>query len=110
MLEIKPIMNSSAQDVLSFKTCCGLNAWDQNLEIHVKNTGNRTVVVPSFFDLEGEAGTKRVDNLMPNGEQRIEPGRFLSFYCFMEEEVWKRAGRIVFYDCEGNRYPVKINR
>ena len=54
MLEIKPIMNSSAEDILSFKTCCSLNAWDQNLEIHVKNIGNRTVVVPSYFDLEGE--------------------------------------------------------
>lgn len=108
MLEIRPIMNSSAEDVLAFKTCCSFNAWDQNLEIHVKNTGNRTVVVPSHFDLEGEAGSKRVDNLMPNGEQRIEPGRFLSFYCFMDEQLWKRAGRIVFYDSDGNRYPVKI--
>ena len=108
MLKIKPIMNSSAEDVLSFKTCCSISAWDQNLEIHVKNIGKSPVVVPSLFDLEWEAGTKRVDNLMPNGEQHIQPGQFLSFYCFMDEEVWKRAKQMVFYDSQGNRYPVKI--
>jgi len=108
MLEIRPMMNSSAEDVLAFKTCCSLNAWDQNLEIMVKNNGNRPVVVPSFFDLEGGDGVKRIDTLMPSGDQRIEPGRFMSFYCFMDEQVWKRAKRMVFFDTEGNKYSVEI--
>ena len=108
MLEIKPIMNSSAEDVLAFKTCCSLRAWDQNLEVQVKNNGDRSVVVPSHFDLEGIDGVKRVDTLMPNGDQRIEPGRFMSFYCFMDEQVWNQAKRIVFFDTEENRYPVEI--
>ncbi|MBW2097002.1 MAG: hypothetical protein JRI80_19265 [Deltaproteobacteria bacterium] len=100
-------MNSSAEDVLAFKTCCSLRAWDQNLEIQVKNNGDRPVIVPSYFDLEGDDGVKRFDTLMPNGEQRIEPGRFMSFYCFMDEQVWNKANRLIFFDIEGNTYPVR---
>jgi hypothetical protein len=108
MLEITPVMNSSAEEILAFKTCCGLNAWDQNLEIRVRNSGGRPVVVLSRFDLEGTGGVKRIDTLMPNGEQKLEPGRFISFYCFMDERVWNQAKQLVFFDTEGNRYPVKI--
>jgi hypothetical protein len=110
MLKIKPIMNSTAEDVLAFKTCCSLRAWDQNLEIHVKNEGAVPVIVPSYFDLEGDGGVKRFDTLIPNGEQRIEPDKFVSFYCFMDEEVWKSARRIVFYDNRGNRYPFGLSQ
>ena len=39
MLEIHIIMNSAVEDILAFKTCCGLKVMDQNLEIHVKNSG-----------------------------------------------------------------------
>jgi hypothetical protein len=108
MLEIRPIMNSSAEEILAFKTCCGLNAWDQNLEIQVTNSGRKPVVVLSHFDLEGTEGVARVGTLMPNGEQRIEPGRFISFYCFMDEQQWNRAKRLIFFDSEGNTYPVEI--
>lgn len=108
MLVIKPVMNSSAEEILSFKTCCSLNAWDQNLEIQVRNEGVKPVTVPSFFELEGDEETKRFDTLMPNGDQRIDPGRFISFYCFMEEEVWNKAKRIIFFDMDGNKYPVDI--
>lgn len=108
MLEIIPIMNSSAEEVLAFKTCCSLKAWDQNLEIQVRNNGGKPVIVPSYFDLEGGDGEKRIDTLMPNGEQRIEPGKFMSFYCFMDEQVWERAKRLIFFDTEGNTYPVDI--
>lgn len=101
-------MNSSVEEILAFKTCCGLKAWDQNLEIQMKNNGDRPVIVPSYFDLEGDDGVKRIDTLMPNGEQRIEPGRFMSFYCFMDEQVWNQAKRLIFFDTEGNRYPVDI--
>jgi len=108
MLEIRAIMNSSAEEILAFKTCCSLNVWDQNLEIQVRNNGSRPVTVPSCFDLEGDDGSKRIENLMPNGEQKIEPGRFISFYCFMDEEVWNQAKRLVFFDTEGNTYPLEV--
>lgn len=108
MLEIIPIMNSSAEEVLAFKTCCSLKAWDQNLEIQVRNNGGKPVIVLSYFDLEGGDEMKRIDTLMPNGEQRIEPGQFMSFYCFMDEQVWERAKRLIFFDTEGNTYPVDI--
>ena len=108
MLKIKPIMNSSSEDVLSFKTCCSIRAWDQNLEIHIKNEGDSQVVVPSYFDLESPQGIRRFDTLIPNGEQKIGPKELVSFYCFMDEEVWKKAERIVFYDSSGKRYPLNI--
>ncbi len=108
MLEIRAIMNSSAEEILAFKTCCSLHVWDQNLEIQVRNSGSIPVTVPSCFDLEGDDGRKRFDTLMPNGEQKIEPGRFISFYCFMDEQVWSRAKRLVFFDTEGNTYPLEV--
>jgi hypothetical protein len=108
MLEITPIMNSSTEEILAFKTCCGLNSWDQNLEIMVKNNGDRPAVVPSYFDLEGKHGVKRIDTLMPNGRQKIEPGRFISFYCFMDELVWNQAKRLIFFDMEGNTYHIDV--
>ena len=108
MLEIRPIMNSSAQEILAFKTCCRFNAWDQNLEIMVKNNGDRPVVVTSCFDLEGDDGVRRIDTLLPSGKQTLDPGQFISFYCFMDEQVWNHAKRMVFFDAEGNRYPVSV--
>jgi len=60
------IMNSAVEDILSFKTCCGLKMFDQNLEIHLINQG-RDRVVPSCCDLETSEGVRRVDHLLPSG-------------------------------------------
>ena len=108
MLEIHIIMNSAVEDILSFKTCCSLRMYDQNLEIHVRNGGISDVVVPSWFDLEGEFGSHRVETLVPHGEQRIVPGQTIAFYCYMDEAVWAKARSLVFHDSEGNRYPIPI--
>ncbi len=110
MLKFRLIMNSAAEDILSFKTCCGLKMFDQNLEIHVTNLGREPVSVPSFFDLETAEGTQRFAQLMPSGDLRIEPGEIKAFYCCMDENLWNKAGKVVFYDREGNRYPVIINQ
>jgi len=108
MLRIKPIMNSSAEDVLSFKTCCSLRVWDQNLEIHVTNTGGEETEVHSYFDLVGKRGTRRVENLMPYGTQRLKPGQTVAFYYYMDEKEWEEAREIVFFDGKGQAYAVKI--
>ena len=108
MLRIKPIMNSSAEDVLAFKTCCSLRVWDQNLEIHVTNTGDKRVEVNSYFDLVGKNGAKRVENLMPHGKQRLKPRQTIAFYCYMDEKEWEQAEKIIFYDDEGGMYSVNI--
>ena len=110
MLEIRPIMNTSAEDILSFRTCCSIRVWDQNLEIHVINNGREPVVVPSYFDLENNKGIKRIETLMPAGEHRIDPGQMMAFYCYMDEVLWKEARRIVFYDSEGNAFGVEIEK
>ena len=81
MLEIRFIMNSTAEAILSFKTCCGLKMFDQNLEIHLINQGRDPVVVPSCFDLETSEGVRRFDHLLPSGDLRIEPGEIKAFYC-----------------------------
>ncbi|MBI4965574.1 MAG: hypothetical protein HY913_20020 [Desulfomonile tiedjei] len=103
-------MNSSAEDVLSFKTCCSIRVWDQNLEIHVRNVGDRAVIVPSYLDLAGEYGSKRIDTLMPAGEQRIEPGEIKAFYCYMDEALWSKSRRLVLHDNDGNEYATEISR
>lgn len=109
MLEIRVIMNSAVEEILGFKTCCGLKMIDQNLEILVANRGDKPVVVPSFFDLEGDFGVKRVAWLTPPGRIEIGPTDIKALYCFMDEDLWKRAARAVFYDNEGNAFPVDLH-
>jgi len=36
-LYIRPIMNSSVEEIFAFKTCCGMRVFDQNLEIQITN-------------------------------------------------------------------------
>jgi hypothetical protein len=108
MLEIRFLMNSPVEDIFAFKTCCGLKMFDQNLEIQLVNRGPRPIVLPSYFDLETPEGTRRVENLMPPGDLQIEPGEIRAFYCCMDENLWARAEKIIFYGLEGMRYPVDI--
>ena len=109
MLQINIIMNSAVEEIFAFKTCCGLRVMDQNLEIHVKNIGDRAVTVPSWFDLVGENGSRRISNLTPPGEHRLAPGELIGFYCYMDEELWNKADSVVFHDLEGNTYSVGVH-
>jgi len=108
LLEIRVFMNSSIEEILNFKTCCGPGVCDQNLEVHLTNTGDRPIVVPSRFDLIGDSGTRRIDYLTPNGHQEIPPGETIAFYCQMDEGRWNAAWRLVFYDREGHEYPLDL--
>ncbi|MBW1781699.1 MAG: hypothetical protein JRL30_13270 [Deltaproteobacteria bacterium] len=108
MLEISANMNSEVEEIFAFKTCCGARAFDQNLEILVKNRGRRPIVIPSYFDLRGKHGSCRITTLMPNGDQKIQPGEIKAFYCMMDEVLWREARELVFYDREANVYPVGL--
>lgn len=108
MLEILVFMNSAVEEILNFKTCCGPMVFDQNLEIHLTNTSDRPIVVPSRFDLIGDSGPRRIDYLTPNGDQKILPGETIAFYCQMDEDRWNAARRLVFYDREGREYPLDL--
>lgn len=108
MLEIRPIMNSCVEEIFGFKTCCGLTMFDQNLEIHVQNRGDRPISVQSLFDVIGPYGTKRVATLIPSGPQRIEPGEMVAFYCSMDEDLWKASELIVFYDKDERAYATEL--
>jgi hypothetical protein len=107
VLEVRVNMNSSVEDVLAFKTCCNLKLSDQNLEILIENKGTTPVVVPSYFDLEADDETIRIQTLIPSGDQTIPPGETIAFYCQMDEAVWQKSKRLVMFDSEGNRYPVR---
>lgn len=109
MLTITANMNSEVADIFAFKTCCGMHAFDQNLEILVKNTGNRTMVVPSYMDLRTEQGAHRITTLMPSGDLRIPPGEIKAFYCTMDDVLWNAASELVLYDLEANAYAVEVS-
>ena len=67
------------------------------------------MVVPSYFDLETSGGSPAVSTTScRSGDLRIEPGEIKAFYCSMDENLWNKTGNVVFYDREGNRYPVAI--
>ncbi len=108
MIDIRPIMNSCAEDVLAFKTCCGLKMSDQNLEIHLENRGVHRVVMRGYFDLMGDYGEKRITALTPAGEKVIEPGETIACYCYMDESVWNHSQCLRFYDLDGTVYETGI--
>jgi hypothetical protein len=108
VLEIRVNMNSEVEDILAFKTCCNLQMADQNLEILIENKGSSPVVIPSYFDLEGEDDPLRIQTLIPSGDQTIPPGEVIAFYCQMDESLWQQSQRLVMFDSDGNRYPVDI--
>ena len=95
MLEIKVIMNSSIEEVLSFK-CCSLH--DQNLEIHLKNKGSTPVAVPSACSLFNENEHYQINTLFPVGGFIIMPGETQACYSFLDEEIYLKFQWIVFKD------------
>ncbi len=105
MLEIHVIMNSSIEDVLSFK-CCNLH--DQNCEIHLKNLGTDPITVPSSCELIGEEEKFRLDTLYPGGTYTVAPGEVTACYCTLAEEVFAKYQSIVFTDTEGRKYSAPL--
>jgi hypothetical protein len=101
MLEVKIIMDSSVEDVIAFK-CCSLP--DQNLEIHLRNTGKRPLTIPSFFVLESDSDRKKIGNVYPPGGIRVAPGELTAIYCPMDPAEWARYRTIVFSDEDGRSY------
>ncbi|MDD5711919.1 MAG: hypothetical protein PHY31_04075 [Smithellaceae bacterium] len=108
MLSIRPIMNSAMEEVINFKTACSFRLADQNLEIQVSNTGPEEVTLPSYFDLEGEGKSTRIATLFPSGLLCVGPGEVKSFYCTMDETLWRTARTIVLYDSAGQSYRQEI--
>jgi len=101
MIEIKVLMNSSIEEVLSFK-CCNLH--DQNMEIHLRNNGQETVTLQGSCSLVNKEDQYRIDCLFPGGPYTIPPGEVVACYCTMLDEVFGRYSGIVFKDTEGQEY------
>ena len=103
MIEIKVFMNSSVEEVLSFK-CCNMHG--QNLEIHLKNPGPEPLSVPGSCELVGEREEDRfrIDNLFPPGPYRLPPGEPQACYCSLADEVFDRYEWIVFTDTGGGEH------
>ncbi|MFH1137609.1 MAG: hypothetical protein V1816_16185 [Pseudomonadota bacterium] len=109
MLVIRPIMDSAALDVFAFK-CCGSRAYDWNLEIQLFNTFPHPVDVPSRFELEADDGLHRIETLAPHGVQTVPPAGSISFYCYLDESLWNKARRAVFFDVRGNRFALDLKK
>jgi hypothetical protein len=101
MLEIRVIMNSSIEEVLSFK-CCNLH--DQNFEIHLRNVGTDPITIPNSCELVSEDQTFRIDTLYPGGRYTVAPGEVTACYCTLPEEIYDRYRFIVFTDTEGRQH------
>ena len=101
MLEVKIIMDSSVEDVIAFK-CCSLP--DQNLEIHLRNTGGQMATIPGYFVLENESERKKIENVYPPGGLRIPPGELAALYCQMDPAEWAQYRTITFFDSDGGSH------
>ena len=107
MLQIRVIMNSSIEDVLSFK-CCNLH--DQNCEIHLQNLGPDPVTIPCSCELVREDSRIRIDTLYPGGTCTIAPGDVTAFYCTLDEDVFAEYESIAFTDTEGREHLAPLKR
>ncbi|MBW1643499.1 MAG: hypothetical protein JRJ76_11730, partial [Deltaproteobacteria bacterium] len=87
MLDVTIIKDTAMEDVLAFK-CCNLP--DQNLEIHIRNTGERPVGIQGYIELENDNETMRCNHLYPPWERSLSPGEVAAFYCNMDKEQWNR--------------------
>ncbi len=108
MIRIKVFMNSSVEEVLSFK-CCNLH--DLNLEIHLTNLTDEPMTVDGSCDLvgENEGETYRIDYLYPPGPYTLLPGEPLACYGTLPDEVYERYNWVVFRDDRGceHRAPLR---
>lgn len=107
MIAVTIIHNSSMEDVLAFK-CCSLP--DQNLEIHIRNTGERPVVIQGYIDLENDSGTIRCNYVYPPWERSLPPGELAAFYCQMDRELWNQYRTLIIFDTEGNAYRFPLSK
>jgi hypothetical protein len=107
MLEITVIMNSAVAEVFACK-CCGGGLPDQNLEIQVRNAGNRPVHMADRFDLEGPEGRRAWTAVCPAGGRTIAPGDVGGLYAAMDEALWERFTTLVLYDGEGRPHRVSL--
>ena len=101
MLDVNIIMNSSIEEVLAFK-CCNLP--NQNLEIHLRNTGDRPLSLSCFFVLKNDSESRRVDNFYPYGDLALPPGEITALYCNMDASEWARYRTISFFEKTGREY------
>lgn len=110
MLTIKPLMNSCVEDVLAFKTCCGLQMNDQNLELHVTNEASAPLRVQSRLLLVLDDGEEReISNLTPQGDPEMAAGETIALYCMMDEQLWKSVKKIAMFDTGGARYESEVD-
>jgi hypothetical protein len=107
MIDVTIIKNTGMEDVLAFK-CCNLP--DQNLEIHIRNTGDRSVGIRGYVELENDNETMRCNHLYPPWERTLASGETAAFYCHMESELWNQYNVLVVYDGDGNAYRFPITR
>jgi hypothetical protein len=107
VIGIKVIMDSSVEEVLSFK-CCNLHGL--NMEIHLTNHGSEPITVNSSCELVDEQGgvSHRIDHLYPPGPYTLVPGEPLACYCSMQEEVLRKHAWIVFEDRGGGKHRCRL--
>jgi len=106
MIDVRIIQDSSMEDVLAFKCC---NLLDQNIEIHIRNIGDRPVTIPGYIELENENEKMRCNHLYPPWNRSLSPGEVAAFYCQMDNEIWRRFQTLVILDLNGNAYRFPIN-
>ena len=80
MLVIKPIMNSSVEDVLAFKTCCGLKVTDQDLNDEISHAA----MLSGIVDQEGKADLKKWIEMATTE-------RDISREIYLRDSVWPSA-------------------
>jgi hypothetical protein len=102
---IRVLMNSSLEEVLSWK-CCNLHGL--NLEVQVINGSAERMELNSAIELEGPAASERVDWLYPPGGQALLPGEALSFYGAYDEERFKGFTHVIIGDGRERRFRARI--
>ena len=107
MIDVTIIQNSSMEDVLAFK-CCNLP--DQNLEIHIRNIGDKVVRIPGYIELESDAEKIRCSHVYPPWERSLSPGETAAFYCHMDKDMWNQFQSLIIQVSDGDVYRFPIEK
>ncbi|MDI6795669.1 MAG: hypothetical protein QMD09_01925 [Desulfatibacillaceae bacterium] len=106
MLGITIFMNTSMEEVIAFK-CCALP--DQNLEIHLHNTGKEALSIKSRFVLDDGPKPLTITAVYPPTGIKLAPGQTAAIYTSMDERVWEQYRSIRFEEQGGIFHSFAIN-
>lgn len=104
-LDVRVVRRAGSKGVPGFRH---RDARAQNIEIRVRNRGDRPLVLTGFFLLENRQESLRCSNLVPPREHAVAPGQTVALSCSLSHGLWEKYEKLTLFDTGGCAYPVSL--